>query len=86
MRPISNHRQRLWQAFLRTPSGRQLLRDRVIHRPNIRFRKPVFREPKLWLIALIILCLLAIAIGAWIGRSTDKQRWLGDDIQASLKP
>jgi len=64
-----------------------LLRDRGHPPAGISdFGKPVFREPKLWLIALIILCLLAIAIGAWIGRSTDKQRWLGDDIQASLKP
>jgi hypothetical protein len=33
---------------------------------------------------LILLWLLAMAIGAWIGKSTDKQRWIDDDdIQVS---
>jgi hypothetical protein len=87
MRTFFHHRQRLWQAFLRTTSGRQLLRDRVIQRPGVRAQQPIAQGSKLWLILLALLCLLAMVIGAWIGKTTDKQRWLDDDdiqVSASL--
>jgi hypothetical protein len=75
-----------WRSFLRTPSGRQLLRQNVFRRW---WRRPldgrITVRSKLWLALIIVLVLLALLVGGWIGLLSGKQRWL-DDYAAFQNP
>jgi hypothetical protein len=69
----------LCRAFLRTPTGRQFFRQNLFRRSSRRpsdGRIPV--RSKLWLALIIVLVLLALLVGGWIGLLSGKQRWLDD--------
>jgi hypothetical protein len=80
MRRRHTRSEELWRAFLRTSSGRQLVREGVIrHTPWERRPRPLPAKTKLWLAVLVILGLLAMVLGGWIAETTRNQKWFDDD-------
>ena len=71
----------LWDAFLRTSPGRQLLREGVLRRTKTSTLTslPLSRRAKLWLAAVILLALLATMVGAWISATTLNHQRMDDD-------
>jgi hypothetical protein len=80
MRHLRSTRKPYWEAFLRTPLGRDFLRLGVIRRP---YRKPLprlrlARRDVFWLAAAAAICLFGLLLGAWLSWLLRSESW-GDD-------
>ena len=83
MRYRTRSKRPLWHAFLRTTAGRRLLREGIVRRPSARKLKLPLLSPeeKMLLVLWVLLCLLALALGAWFGEASGRDRWIDDDAR-----
>ena len=88
MRLRSNGYLRKWQSRVRAAIGRtqpQMTVEFGRVKRRHESAQPIPALTKLWLLVIILLTVLALLIGGWVGLTTHDQRWL-EDVSNSHTP